>query len=201
MAYNWKNGRLRAGKLRHRIDIVTVNPTQDSTGGTDVNVNIVYAQRWASIEAVGGTETLAAGSQTSVTTHQIVIRYIGAAPGWQTDFEYDTGTVVRDKNGYLQQAQSPGGISQSAELTFNQTEGQLTEDGNPSIGTFNWLNLGLAPTRTGVTAAMQVWFGDRQFQITSVENPDERTKMLCLMCVEINDSRQQNALAQPGGLG
>lgn len=43
----------------------------------------------------------------------------------------------------------------------------------------------------GVTAAYQVWWQGRQFQITSVLNPDGRNKMMCLMTVEINDSRQQ----------
>jgi hypothetical protein len=74
-----------------------------------------------------------------------------------------------------------------------------TEDGDPSTGV-TWLNLGPAPPYTGVTAAMQVWFQGRQFQITSVQNVDERNKMLFLQCVEINDSRQQ-ITNQPGGLG
>jgi hypothetical protein len=34
-----------------------------------------------------------------------------------------------------------------------------------------------------------------------VFNPDERNKMLVLMCTEINDSRQQLQNNQPGGLG
>jgi SPP1 family predicted phage head-tail adaptor len=42
-----------------------------------------------------------------------------------------------------------------------------------------------------ITAAMQVVFGSRKFQIVSVENPDERPKKLVLRCIEINDSREQ----------
>lgn len=45
--------------------------------------------------------------------------------------------------------------------------------------------------QTGINSGMQVWFNDRTFQIESVLNPDERTKMLILLCIEINDSRGQ----------
>lgn len=47
------------------------------------------------------------------------------------------------------------------------------------------------PKDTPVTAAMQVLFQGRKFQIVSVENPDERTRKLVLRCIEINDSREQ----------
>jgi SPP1 family predicted phage head-tail adaptor len=43
----------------------------------------------------------------------------------------------------------------------------------------------------GVTAKMQVWFAGRQFQIACVLNPDERTKMLVLLCLEVANSSQQ----------
>ena len=201
MAVNWRSGRLEVGKLRHRIDIVKVSPVQDSTGGINFSVGVVYANVWASVEAIGGEETMAAQSEVSVVTHQIVIRYIGGAPSWQPDFVYTAGMLLKDRNGYLQQVQAPGGSSLAVEPTWNQTEGMFTEDGDPSIQTFTYLNLGPAPAYTGVTAAMQVFFQGRQFQIKSVLNPDERNKMLCLMAVEINDSRQQLQNNQPGGLG
>jgi SPP1 family predicted phage head-tail adaptor len=44
----------------------------------------------------------------------------------------------------------------------------------------------------GVLAKQQVKFGTRTFQIEAVLNPDERTKVLKLLCVEVNDSSQQN---------
>jgi SPP1 family predicted phage head-tail adaptor len=113
---------LFAGKLRQRIDIVSVSPTQDSTGGFDLNSDVVFANVWASVEPMAGTDKDAAGSIVAVGTYQIVIRYIA-----------------------------------------------------------------------GVTSKMQVWFGGRQFQITSVLNPVEFNKMLVLNCVEINDSLQQTA--------
>src|SRR5438445_9405559 len=46
--------------------------------------------------------------------------------------------------------------------------------------------------RTGISADMQVIFQGRLFQIKAAPNPDERNKMLRLVCVEINDSRQQS---------
>jgi SPP1 family predicted phage head-tail adaptor len=191
MAENWKSGRLRAGKLRHRIDIVRVSPVQDSTGGINWSTDVLYAKVWAAVEAISGDENAAAKSEVSVVTHQVLIRYIGAAPSWQARFQYTPGMLVKDPGGYLQQVQSPGGLSLDVAPPWNETQGMYTEDGDPSIGTFTFLNLGKAPPYTGVTSAMQVLFQGRQFQIKTVLNVDERNKMLALMCVEINDSRQQ----------
>jgi head-tail adaptor len=190
---------LQAGKLRHRISIVKVNPTQDSTGGTDLSVDVVYASVYASIEAVGGSESMAAGQETSVVTHQIIIRFIGAAPSWQSGFAVLPGALVVDPNGALQQAQAPGGLTGNVAPTWALVQGTYTADGQPSTP-FNWKHLGPAPLDTGVNAAMQVWFRSRQFQITNVQNPDERNKMLILGCVEINDSLQQSGpLGNPTG--
>lgn len=47
----------------------------------------------------------------------------------------------------------------------------------------------------GIQAKMQVWFDTRQFQVESVLNPDERNKMLQLLCVEVNDSQQQPTIS------
>lgn len=51
----------------------------------------------------------------------------------------------------------------------------------------------------GISSRMQVWFNGRQFQIQYILNPDERTKMLYLFCLEIADSSQQPNL-QSGNL-
>jgi hypothetical protein len=40
------------------------------------------------------------------------------------------------------------------------------------------------------TAAMYVWWNGRWFLIEAVLNPTETTKMLVLVCAEINDSAQ-----------
>lgn len=191
MAINWKSGRIAAGKLRHRIDIVRVSPVQDSTGGVSLSNDIIYANVWASVEALAGRETLVMESQASMVDHQVLIRYIGAAPSWQSGYGYVAGTLVKDSNGYLQLAQGDGISNVGAAPVWNQIVGGLTNDGVPSTG-LAWKNVGVAPPYTGVTAAMQVVFQGRLFQITSVQNPDERSKMLALMCVEINDSRQQS---------
>jgi hypothetical protein len=45
----------------------------------------------------------------------------------------------------------------------------------------------------GVVANCQVLFGTRTFQIQAVLNPNEITKKLILLCVEVNDSKQQGA--------
>ena len=198
MARNWRTGRLQAGKLRHRADIVMPSPQQDSTGGFNLSADVVYANVWCSIEALSGRETLVLESQTSMVSHQVIIRYIGAAPDWQADNDYLAGAVCLDSNGNLQLALSSG-LSGSTAPTWSKMKNCTTDDGDPSTG-LTWKNLGVAPPYTGVTAAMQVWFQRRQFQITSVMNPDERNKMLVLACMEINDSRQQ-ITNQPADLG
>lgn len=198
MAMNWKNGRLEAGKLRHRIDLVTVNPQQDSTGGIDFSQDLVYANVWACVEPLSGSESLAAGSQMDVSTYQVVIRYIGAAPSWQPEYVYRVGQLVKDPNGYLQQAQGAG-TSNSVAPTWNQTYGGFTNDGDPSVGPLVWKNLGVAPVQSGVTGAMQMWWQGRQFQLGSPSNPDGRTKMLAFTATEINDSVQQMP-TMPGDL-
>lgn len=186
-----------AGRLRHKVDIVQISPTQDSTGGQNLSANTVFANVWASIEALSGTEKFAAHEFVSQVSHQVVIRWIGPAPSWQPDWEYSTGNLVVDANGNLQQAQS-NGLSGSTAPTWNQTVGGFTSDGDPSTG-LSWKNLGVASQRSAVNSGMQIWFQGRQFQIEAVLNPDERNKMLLLLCIEINDSLQQNT-NQPGDL-
>src|SRR5271170_8461143 len=163
MAYNWRTGRLRAGKLRHRIDIVVVNPVQDSTGGFDLSSDIIYENVWASVEALSGRETLVLESQTSLVSHQIIIRYIGNAPDWQPHIEYAQGFLIEDANGNLQQSQAAG-LSGDTDPVWSTLAGGFTDDGDPSTGLV-WKNLGAAPPYTGVTSAMQVLFQGRQFQI------------------------------------
>jgi head-tail adaptor len=188
---------LNVGRLRHKVDIATFSGAQDSTGGF-TPATVVYANCWASIEALTGVEKFAAHEFVSQVSHQVVIRYIGAAPQWNATYNYITGALVLDSNGNLQQAQA-GGLSGSTQPSWNPTKGGTTSDGDPSTGIV-WVNLGVPLLRTGVTSGMVVWFQGRTFQIEAVQNPDERNKILILLCVEINDSRQQNGVTQPTGL-
>jgi head-tail adaptor len=200
LAYNWKKGRLQAGNLRHRIDIVKVSPIQDSAGGINFSNVVVYSNVWASVEALSGMETFAANTQVSASSHQIIIRYIAAAPSWQANYLYPAGTLVRDNAGYLQQAQTPGFTSSAIAPTWNETEGMYTEDGDPSLGG-TWLNLGIAPPATGITSAMQCLFQGRLFQVKNVLNPDEKNKMLCLLVTEIADSKLESPNVPSTDLG
>lgn len=193
---------LFAGRLRHRISLVTTSPVQDSTGGTDLNETLLWATVWASVEALQGDETFVAQEQTSKVTHQIVIRYIGAAPSWQPAANYLSNATVVDSNGNLQIAIG-GGTSGAVAPTWNTGLYGFTSDGDPSTGV-TWKNLGPAPARSGVNAAMQVVWQGRKFQITAVMNPDGRKKFLVLMVVEINDSNQQSPIVggvAGGGIG
>lgn len=167
-------------------------------GGQDVNVNVLYATVWASVEALSGSEKFAAHEFVSEVSHQVVIRYIGAAPSWLADSNYLTTAQIIDTNGNLQQPQGAG-LSGATAPTWNPTQGQTTFDGDPSTG-ITWLNLGPAPQRvTGVNSAMQVWTDGVQMQVQAVQNPDRRNKMLLLQCLEINDSNQQNPTLVGGG--
>lgn len=188
---------LFAGRLRHKIDLVQVSQAQDSAGGFNLSCDVVYANVWASIEALSGTEKFAAHEFISQVSHQVVIRYIGAAPSWQADWNYLSGQLCVDANLNLQQAQCAGTSGDTAP-TWGTAYGAITQDGDPSTG-LSWKCLGVAPIRTGVVAGMQVWFSGRQFQIEAVLNTDERNKLLILLCIEINDSLQQ-ITSQPGDL-
>lgn len=188
---------LFAGRLRHKIDLVRVSSSQDSTGGVNPAVSTVYANVWATVQDYVGRQQFAAQEFVSEVTHQVVIRWIGAAPSWAADTNYGCKALVLDPAGYLQQAQG-GGTSGSEAPTWNETPGGFTQDGDTSTGII-WLNVGLATPRTGVTSALQVWFNGRTFQILYVTNPDERNKLLILICKELNSSVQQVS-NQPGGL-
>lgn len=49
----------------------------------------------------------------------------------------------------------------------------------------------------GITAKMQVQWNSRQFQIEDVQDPDRKQTMLRLVCIEIDDSaNQQGALPE-----
>ncbi len=54
---------------------------------------------------------------------------------------------------------------------------------------------------SGFTADMQIWFNTRQFQIEGVLNPDEKKAVVVLMCVELDDSvNQQTASSAESAL-
>jgi head-tail adaptor len=177
---------LNTGKLRHKITLVRTLATQDAAGGQDVSSVVPFAYVWASIEALNGTEQLAAQELTSTVTHLVVIRYIGAAPSWLGSQQYLAGVKVKDSNGNIQQAQGAGTSGVLAPV-WSAVLNAITGDNGIS-----WKNIGAATPGTAVNAAMQVVYQGRKFQIVSVLNPDERNKILLLMCIEINDSLQQN---------
>jgi len=188
---------LFAGRLRHKIDLAQVTNVQDSMGGGDPSLDVVYVNVWASIEALSGTEKFAAHEFVSQVSHQVVIRYIGAAPSWQPDNTYQLGALVIDSNGNLQQAQG-NGLSGDVAPAWNGAAGGYTDDGSGSLA-FRWYNLGPPPPNSGVNAGMLVLFQNRTYQIEAVLNPDERNKMLILLVIEINDSLQQTK-SYPGDL-
>lgn len=117
---------VKAGELRHRIQIVAPTGVQDAMGGVSQDPSSWQLVRecWASIEAWNGDSQLAAQEFISTTSHWITIRH----------------PVV---------------------LTINSSQ--------------------------------RVWWNGRTFQIQATLNPTEQTKLLVLVCTEINDSTQQPA--------
>ena len=154
---------LFAGRLRHKVDVVQVSTVQDSAGGFDTSRDVIYANVWASIEALSGTEKFAAHEFVSQVSHQVVIRWIGAAPSWQPAFAYQGGALAADANRNLQQAQGAGGTSNATAPSWATVLGNLTPDGSGSLA-FNWKNIGPASVGTGVNAGMQIWFQNRTFR-------------------------------------
>jgi head-tail adaptor len=179
---------LNVGRLRHRVSIVRTANTQDSAGGQSLSNVVLYANVWATIEALNGNESFAAKEFMSKSSHYVLIRYIGAAPSWLAGQQYLSGALVKDSNNNLQQSQTPTATSGAQPPTWATGLNSTTTDSG-----ITWKNVGPAPERTGVTAAMQVYFRGRLFQIESVLNPNEQNKMLVLLCTEINDSQQLSA--------
>jgi SPP1 family predicted phage head-tail adaptor len=112
---------IRAGRLRHRIQIVKPKLTQDATGGTVIDDDSLVASVWAAIEPLTGRELYAAQQMVSEVTHKITIR---------------------------------------------------------------WMD--------GIKSNMNVRFGGREFQIQSIQNPDERHKVLILLSIERDDSARES---------
>src|SRR5579859_5604433 len=138
---------LYAGRLRHMIDLVLQSEVQDTTGGTVPTQAVVYADVYASVEDVSGDSKWAADSYVSTVSHEVIIRYIGAAPSWLALENYTNAFVILDGNGNLQQAQGAG-LSGATEPTWGTHVGDLTSDGDPSTG-ITWKCLGPSLDYTG----------------------------------------------------
>src|ERR1700674_4787773 len=74
----YTDSRLRAGQLRHRVELVKpYGPAQDSTGCMALTAMSPVATVWAKIESITGRDVLAANQFSSIATHKITIRYRG----------------------------------------------------------------------------------------------------------------------------
>jgi SPP1 family predicted phage head-tail adaptor len=93
---------LNTGRLRQRISIMQVSSEQDSMGGTNLSTNVLFANVWASVEALNGTDKFAAHEFVSEVSYQIVIRYrCGVVAGMQVWF--------KDRQLQIQTVQNPDG--------------------------------------------------------------------------------------------
>ena len=68
---------MRAGLLRHRLNILLDTETRDTAGGDVIYTapSPVTTTVWGSVQATAGNERLAAARTNAETTHMIRIRY------------------------------------------------------------------------------------------------------------------------------
>jgi SPP1 family predicted phage head-tail adaptor len=88
---------VRAGDLRHPIQIVKPTLAQDSAGGWEIDQAGVFANVWAAIEPLTGRELFAAQQKVSEVTHKITIRYtpgvLASMNVWFEDREFQIQAV------------------------------------------------------------------------------------------------------------
>lgn len=65
---------MRAGRLRHRLQLQAVTVAQDDTGHP-VETYTTYATVWGSLEPLSAKEMLGANQQNAELTHKVDIRY------------------------------------------------------------------------------------------------------------------------------
>jgi len=65
---------MRAGTLKHKIEIQQNDPTQDSTGA-EVENWTVFDETWAAVWPVSATERLSMGKLQGEVSHKIRIRF------------------------------------------------------------------------------------------------------------------------------
>lgn len=70
------SARIKAGELRHWIQIMQLTNRQDANGNMIAGQNDLFAEVWSSIEALAGRELYAAQQKVSQVTHRITIRYM-----------------------------------------------------------------------------------------------------------------------------
>lgn len=66
---------LKAGRLRHRIEIQEPVSVQDETTGRPTITWVTFARPWAEVKPISARELIAAGAQHSEVRSKILIRY------------------------------------------------------------------------------------------------------------------------------
>lgn len=67
---------MRAGKLRHEIDLEQYSETQDGTGDPVKGWTAFASGVWASIDPLTGREAFAAAQVLASVTHRVRLRYV-----------------------------------------------------------------------------------------------------------------------------
>lgn len=86
---------MRAGKLRHRVEIRKPTASQDSYGESDITWS-VESRRWAAIEPLSGRELYVAQQVNPQVTHRIRMRYFsGLTSDRRIRYVAKTGATAR----------------------------------------------------------------------------------------------------------
>lgn len=65
---------MRAGKLRHRVEVQENRYTTQDAHGAPVTEWTTFAVVWAAIEPMGGSEAMVANQVNAAGTHKVTIR-------------------------------------------------------------------------------------------------------------------------------
>ena len=86
---------MRAGKLRHRVEIQEAADTSDSHGGGRVGTWNTIAIRWGSVEPLQGRELFEARQvEARVTTRVKMRHYSGLTPKHRLSFDSDNYNIT-----------------------------------------------------------------------------------------------------------
>jgi SPP1 family predicted phage head-tail adaptor len=83
---------MRAGRLRHRIEIQRATVTRDAMGG-EIKAWQTTAIRWANVVPLAGREYFAGQAGDATVSHRIELRYL---PGIVPSMRVKTGDRVLD---------------------------------------------------------------------------------------------------------
>lgn len=100
---------IRAGKLRHRVQLLSITPTQDKSGGIDETATSIFATVWGSVETLSGREIFQGQQITAEVTHRVTIR-------WREGVGSDMNVAFDGRMYQVKVVLNPDGVHKKLEL-------------------------------------------------------------------------------------